>query len=115
MANRRSKFFCRWAGFTLVELILVLMVLTVMVSIVAPSLRGFGVGRQSSDAATQILSLAQWARAQAGVILARAQRSNSATASSMWPCAAQSGSKDGDLLGIRMYSTKVGTISSPQH
>src|SRR5258708_16863770 len=65
MASRRSKFFCRWAGFTLVELILVLMVLTVMVSIVAPSLRGFGVGRQSSDAATQILSLAQWARAQA--------------------------------------------------
>src|SRR5215471_7420168 len=46
---------------------------------------------------------------------ARAQRSNSATASSIYPWAAQSGSKAGDLFGILMYSTKVGTISSDQH
>ena len=46
---------------------------------------------------------------------ARAQRSNRATASSIWPCAAQSGSKAGDLFGILMYSTNAGTISSSQH
>src|SRR6516164_121564 len=46
---------------------------------------------------------------------ARAQRSNSTTASSIYPWVAQSGSKAGDLLGILMYSTSVGTISSDQH
>ncbi len=42
----------------------------------------------------------------------RAQPSSNATALSMWPWAAQSGSKAGDLLGMRMYSTSVGTTSS---
>src|SRR5436305_2010314 len=44
-----------------------------------------------------------------------AQRWNSETASSIWPWAAQSGSKAGDLLGILMYSIKFGTMASPQH
>ena len=36
------------------------------------------------------------------------------TAASMYPCSAQSGSKCGDLLGMRMYSTSSGTMESSQ-
>src|SRR5690606_19300953 len=43
---------------------------------------------------------------------ARAQVSISFTAASMWPLAFQSLSNIGDLLGMRMYSTSWGTISS---
>jgi prepilin-type N-terminal cleavage/methylation domain-containing protein len=52
------------AGFTLIELILVLLILTIMVAIAAPSLRGFGIGRRSNEVATQIVSLANWAHSQ---------------------------------------------------
>ena len=34
---------------------------------------------------------------------------------SIWPCFSQSGSKDGDLLGIFMYSIRVGTILLSQN
>src|SRR5258706_6902927 len=60
----RSKFASKAAGFTLVELIVVLLILTVVVSIVAPSLKGFGVGQRGGEVATQIISLANWARTQ---------------------------------------------------
>ena len=43
-----------------------------------------------------------------------AQRRMSCTAASMWPCASQSGSNMGDLLGIRTYSTSSGRIDSSQ-
>src|SRR5690606_6785143 len=43
---------------------------------------------------------------------ARAQDSISFTAASMWPLAFQSASNIGDLLGMRMYSTSCGTMSS---
>ena len=61
MSSRRSNF----AGFTLIELILVLLILTIVVGIAAPSLRGFGVGRRSNEVATQIISLSNWSRTQA--------------------------------------------------
>jgi type II secretion system protein H len=61
MPKRRSNL----AGFTLIELILVLLILTIMVAIAAPSLRGFGIGRRSNEVATQIVSLANWAHSQA--------------------------------------------------
>src|SRR2546425_3241072 len=38
----------------------------------------------------------------------------SATARSMWPCAAHSGSNAGDLAGISMYRVRVGRMSSSQ-
>ena len=36
------------------------------------------------------------------------QPASSSTARSMWPCCSQSGSKTGDLFGIRMYSIERG-------
>src|SRR5438270_2868602 len=63
--SHRSKIASSAAGFTLVELILVLLILTVVVSIVAPSLKGFGVGQRGGEVARQIVSLSNWARTQA--------------------------------------------------
>jgi prepilin-type N-terminal cleavage/methylation domain-containing protein len=52
-------------GFTLLELVLVMMVIAMIVALAAPSLRGFLGGSRSRDAASQIISLAQWAKARA--------------------------------------------------
>jgi prepilin-type N-terminal cleavage/methylation domain-containing protein len=52
-------------GFTLFELVLVMMVLAVIMAMVAPKLAGTARGRRTSDAATQITSLAFYARSQA--------------------------------------------------
>ena len=42
-----------------------MLVLAVMLAMVAPSLSGFGRGRQAANAAADIVSLARWAREQA--------------------------------------------------
>src|SRR5947207_6133930 len=52
-------------GFTLLELVVVMLILTVMLAMVAPSLSGFGRGRQAEQAAANILALSRWAREQA--------------------------------------------------
>ena len=51
-------------GFTLIELILILLIVAVMVSIIAPSLRGFGIGRRSAEVAQQLVGLANYSRSQ---------------------------------------------------
>jgi prepilin-type N-terminal cleavage/methylation domain-containing protein len=53
------------AGFTLLELVLVMLILTILVGLVAPSLRGFATGRKTTDAAAQLVAVARWARTQA--------------------------------------------------
>lgn len=50
---------------TLLELILVLMILSTVLAMAAPSLRGFFTSRRGDDAAAQILALTQYARSQA--------------------------------------------------
>jgi Tfp pilus assembly protein FimT len=50
---------------TLLELILVLVILSTVLAMAAPSLRGFFASRRIDDAAAQILALTQWARSQA--------------------------------------------------
>jgi Tfp pilus assembly protein FimT len=50
---------------TLLELILVMMILSTVLAMAAPSLRGFFVSRRGDDAAAQILALTQFARSQA--------------------------------------------------
>ena len=55
----------RGAGFTLLELILVMLILSTVLAMAAPSLRGFFGSRQSQDTAAQILALTQFARSQA--------------------------------------------------
>jgi Tfp pilus assembly protein FimT len=50
---------------TLLELILVMVILSTVLAMAAPSLRGFFASRRSEDAAAQILALTQFARSQA--------------------------------------------------
>mgnify|MGYP000929325445 CR=1 FL=1 len=50
---------------TLLELILVLLIMSTMLAVAAPSLRGFFASRRVDDAAAQILALTQFARSQA--------------------------------------------------
>jgi len=53
------------SGLTLLELILVMVILSTVLAMAAPSLRGFFTSRQTQDAAAQILALTQLARSQA--------------------------------------------------
>ncbi|MHC4330298.1 MAG: pilus assembly FimT family protein, partial [Planctomycetota bacterium] len=55
----------RSGGFTLLELILVMVILSTVLAMAAPSLRGFFASRQTHDTAAQILALTQLARSQA--------------------------------------------------
>jgi len=53
------------SGFTLIELILVMMIIALIATMVAPRLRGFSIGRRSNDAAREIVGMAHYARTQA--------------------------------------------------
>ena len=55
----------RRSAFTLFELVLVLVMVSVLMGIAAPSLRGFLAGSRSRDAASELLALTQFARARA--------------------------------------------------
>jgi prepilin-type N-terminal cleavage/methylation domain-containing protein len=52
-------------GFTLLELVLVMLLMTIIMAIAAPSLSNFAKGRKSADAAQQVVALARYARGQA--------------------------------------------------
>jgi len=52
-------------GMTLLELILVMLILSTVLALAAPSLRGFFASRKIDDAAAHILALTQFARSQA--------------------------------------------------
>jgi len=52
-------------GFTLLELVLVMVIICTALGMAAPSLRGFFTSRQTTDAAAQIVALAQYARTSA--------------------------------------------------
>jgi type II secretion system protein H len=63
--QRTSLHKIRHQGFTLLELILVMVILSTVLAMAAPSLRGFFASRQTQDAAAQLLTLTQLARSQA--------------------------------------------------
>lgn len=63
MTARRNNFSAR--GFTLMELVLVMLVMAIVAAFAAPNLRNFISGRHATDAASEILALATWARSQA--------------------------------------------------
>jgi prepilin-type N-terminal cleavage/methylation domain-containing protein len=60
--SRRSM--RRRSGFTLVELVLVMLVLCIILGAAVPQLRGFLSGSAARDAATQVVALAQYARSK---------------------------------------------------
>jgi len=65
MRNRDGQSEHVLAAFTLLELILVMVILAIASALIVPSLRGFAISRASDSAATQIVTLAQYARTQA--------------------------------------------------
>lgn len=50
------------------ELLLVLLVISTMLAIVAPALRGFEASRQTADTAMQVAAMAHWSRSRAVVL-----------------------------------------------
>ena len=54
-------------GFTLLELVLVMLIICTMLAMAAPSLRGFLSSRQAGEAAGQIVALTRFARSKAAV------------------------------------------------
>jgi general secretion pathway protein H len=52
-------------GFTILELVLVMLLVSLVMGLAATSLRGFIVGRRNADAAAQVIALAQYGREQA--------------------------------------------------
>ena len=54
-----------FAGFTLLELIVVMAIIAIMVALTAPQLRGFIKGRRPVDLANGIVTMCHWARSQA--------------------------------------------------
>jgi len=63
--NRSKRQHGAGRGFTLLELILVMVILSTVLAMAAPSLRGFFTSRKTHDTAAQILALTQFARSQA--------------------------------------------------
>jgi len=53
------------SGFTLLELVLVLMIIATVMAMAAPSLRGFSHGARQRDAAEELLAMTRWARTYA--------------------------------------------------
>lgn len=64
MTNLKRKH-GRNLGFTLLELILVMVILSTVLAMAAPSLRGFFGSRKAHDEASRLLALIQYARSQA--------------------------------------------------
>jgi prepilin-type N-terminal cleavage/methylation domain-containing protein len=92
-------------GFTLLELILVMVILSTTLAMAAPSLRGFFASRQTHDTAAQILAMTQLARSQA-ISEGVAYRLNFDTRQrTYWLTAQQSGTFEKLLTGFGQIFT----------
>jgi len=91
------------AGFTLLELVLVMVVICTVLAMAAPSLRGFFASRQTDDAAARIVALTRLARSLA-VTEGRVYRLNlDCEAGTYWLTAQQEGA-------FRRLSTEFGRV-----
>lgn len=102
-------------GFTLLELVLVMVIICMVLAMAAPSLRGFFASRQTSDAAAQIVALAHYARTQA-VAEGRTYRLNLDTQSGKYWLTAQTLGAFTPLSSEfgRVYSLPDGTVATWQ-
>lgn len=105
----------RAGGFTLLELVLVMVIICMVLAMGAPSLRGFFASRQTSDAAAQIMALAYYARTQA-VAEGRTYRLNLDTQSGKYWLTAQTLGAFTPLSSEfgRIYSLPDGTVATWQ-
>jgi prepilin-type N-terminal cleavage/methylation domain-containing protein len=87
--TRRAQRGGRTGGFTLLELVLVMMIICTVLAMAAPSLRGFFASHQTQDAAACIVALAGFARSQA-IAEARVYRLNFDTEQGTYWLTAQS-------------------------
>jgi Tfp pilus assembly protein FimT len=95
------------------ELILVMLVISVVLALSAPSLRGFFASRQTADAAMTMMSLTKYARSQA-VAQGRRYRLNIDAASGTYWLAVQQGGAFVDLnseMGRRFQLPEGATVS----
>ena len=102
-------------GFTLVELILVMVLICSILGIAAPSLRGFFVSHQTTDAARQIVALIQLARSQA-ITEGRTYRFNFDSQAGTYWLTAQDGAAFVNLNSEfgRTFSLPEGAAFDPQ-
>lgn len=84
-------------GFTLLELVLVMLLISAMLAVAVPSLRGFLGGTRARDTVTQIVSLAQFAKARSAAE-AKIYRLN-VEANTYWLTAQQDGGPEFVELG----------------
>jgi type II secretion system protein H len=63
-SRQRTKI-CRCAGFTLIELILVMTIMLIIVGVAAPSLKGFFRGRNLDNEAVRFLALTRFGQSRA--------------------------------------------------
>ena len=63
--NARQRLIRPRAGFTLLELVLVMVIICTVLAMASLSLRGFFASRRTTDAAAQIVALTQFARTRA--------------------------------------------------
>lgn len=104
---------CRTGGFTLLEMILVLVLVSTLLAMSAPSLRGFFASRKAQDTATQLLALTRWARSHAASEGTVYRLNADTTANAYWLTAQQEGtfSELGCDLGRRFYLAEGLNIS----
>jgi len=100
-------------GFTLLELVLVMVIVCTVLAMAAPSLGGFFASRRTADAAAQIVALTGLARSQA-IVEGRTYRLNFDTdAGAYWLTVQQGGAfgRLGSEFG-RRFSLPEGTLAS---
>jgi prepilin-type N-terminal cleavage/methylation domain-containing protein len=104
---------CRIGGFTLLELILVLILISTLLAIAAPSLRGFFASQKAQDTTRQLLALTRWARSHAAAEGTVYRLNADTTANAYWLTAQQEGtfSKLACDLGKMFYLAEGLNIS----
>jgi prepilin-type N-terminal cleavage/methylation domain-containing protein len=96
MANRRTISIRR--GFTLLELVLVMLIIAIALGSVAPTMDLFAEGRKVNETAEHFITTARWARQQA-MSEAATYQINLDAANRSWQTVIVSGGQQGEVAG----------------